>query len=153
MHAALNVLSPSETASNIEPASGTTTGVMARAAYLEPHFHKISAGQTDCSIRDMFDRKAMLAYEWGNNTRSRLSFDVDGVGLDSLDVEGVKLEYAFRLQPEKPKKMACRYSSQWQGMVGSGYNEMFLRGDNEGARREINELRQDLETRLETVFD
>lgn len=153
MHAALYVLSPSEKASNIEPASGATNGVMNRAAYLEPHFYKAPTRETDCSIRDMFDRKAMLAYEWGNNTRSRLSFDVDGVGLDSLDVEGVKLEYAFRLQPEKPKKMGCRYSSQWQGMVGSGYNEMFMRGDNEGARRELNELRNDLETRMESLFD
>lgn len=150
IHAALNVLSAPERASNIEPASGNSLG---RAAYLEPDFYKPVAAQAECSLRDMVDRQALLAYEWGDNTRNRLSLDVDGINLGGMDMDGFKFEYTFRLQPEKPKEMGCRYASQWQGMVGSGYNEMFLRDDNAGARRELNELRNDLETRMETLFD
>ncbi|MGH1377488.1 MAG: hypothetical protein ACRBB3_01580 [Alphaproteobacteria bacterium] len=80
-----------------------------------------------CSLNDRFDRKAVVAYEWG---RSRLSLDVDGVGLGGGDDRGVRVQYKIRLQPEKTKKQRCRYSSSWQGLVGSGYNEFFIRKEN-----------------------
>lgn len=77
-----------------------------------------------CSLNDRFDRKAVVAYEWG---RSRLSLDVDGVNFGGGDERAVHLQYKIRLQPEKTKKQRCRYSSSWQGLVGSGYNELFVR--------------------------
>lgn len=107
----------------------------------------------NCNIKDRFDRKAVLAYQWGNHTRSRLALDVDGIGFDGGDIEGVKLEYTFRLQKEKPRKMGCRYQSNWQGMVGSGYNEMFLRPEDQGAKADLRQLRQDIQTRWDTVWD
>lgn len=79
---------------------------------------------SECSLHDRFDRKAVVAYEWG---RSRLSLDVDGVSLGGGGERGVHLKYKIRFQPEKTKKQRCRYSSPWQGLVGSGYNELFVR--------------------------
>lgn len=80
---------------------------------------------TKCRTKDRFDRAALLAYEWD---RSRLSFDVDGVNM-SGDNAGFLVEYKLRFQPEKTKKQRCRYDSQWQGLLGSGYNELMLRED------------------------
>jgi len=72
-----------------------------------------------CRIKDRFDGKALLAYEWD---RKRLSMDVEGGGM--------LLAYKMRLQPEKTFKQKCRYGSQWQGIIGSGYNELVLRQKN-----------------------
>lgn len=95
---------------------------------VEPHILTLDENVPDnnikCSIKDRFDRKAVLAYEWN---RSRLSFDVDGLG-DSDDA-GMRLEYKIRLQPEKTKKQKCRYQARWQGLIGSGYNELVVRQD------------------------
>lgn len=114
----------------------------------------VSAAEgANCNIQDRFDRNALIAYEWGQNTQNRLGLDVDGIGWGGGEIEQVKLQYTFRLQPERPKKMGCRYTSGWQGMVGSGYNEMFMRPENEGAKADFNELRRDFETRWETVWD
>lgn len=85
--------------------------------------------QKECRMKDRFDRKALLAYEWN---RSRVAVDIDGlnVGWSGVsDFEAVKLEYRLRLQPEKTPKEKCRYASHWQGLLGSGYNEMFVRED------------------------
>lgn len=77
-----------------------------------------------CRIKDRFDRDAALAYEWG---RSRLALDVDGVNLSGGSERAFRLEYKMKFQPEKTKKQRCRYSSSWQGLIGSGYNELFVR--------------------------
>lgn len=76
-----------------------------------------------CRIKDRFDREALIAYEWD---RSRFALDVDGIGGGS-DGSGARIEYKIRLQPEKTDKQKCRYSSKWQGLLGSGYNELVLR--------------------------
>jgi len=77
----------------------------------------------NCSIKDRIDRDALIAYEW---KRNRLSMDVDGVGGGDM---GMIMTYKIRLQPEKTKKQKCRYNSSWQGMIGSGYNELMVRED------------------------
>lgn len=95
-----------------------------------------------CRLKDRFDRKAVLAYEWD---RSRLSVDVDGVNLSGGDDYGVRLEYRLRFQPEKPVQELCRYPSSWQGMIGSGYNEFFVKEDGqvmEEIKAEIRGFRQ-----------
>lgn len=85
--------------------------------------------EKECRLKDRFDRKALLAYEW---SRSRVALDVDGfnVGWDGVsEFESVKLEYRLRLQPEQTPREKCRYESRWQGALGSGYNEFFRRED------------------------
>lgn len=84
------------------------------------------AEEKKCSLKDRFDRKAVLAYEWD---RSRLAMDLDGVNMDMDGNMGIKVEYRLRFQKWKKKKERCRYNSKWQGLVGSGYNEMFRRKD------------------------
>ena len=101
-----------------------------------------------CNIKDRFDRKALLAYEWD---RSRLSVDVDGVNFDSGDDRAIRLEYRIRLQPEKPRKERCRYGSKWQGMIGSGYNEFFVR-ENDTVWTEIKEIRRETMERIGDAF-
>ena len=79
-----------------------------------------------CKIKYRFDRKEVLAYEWGRN---RLGFDVGGVKLGGGGINSVKIRYRLRIHPEKTKKEKCRYPSHWQGLIGSGYNEIFLRDE------------------------
>lgn len=76
-----------------------------------------------CRINDRFDNKALLAYEWDRN---RVAMNVGG---SDVSGSGMILSYKIRLQPEKTSKQKCRYNSQWQGIVGSGYNELVLRKD------------------------
>ncbi len=77
-----------------------------------------------CRIKDRFDRKAVLAYEWGYK---RIALDIDGVNLNGSSNKGIKLEYKMNLQRKKNKMQKCRYKSKWQGLLGSGYNEVFVR--------------------------
>ena len=78
-----------------------------------------------CRLKDRFDRKAVLAYEWD---RSRLSMDVDGINMSSFGSDmAVRVEYKLRIHPEKPKKLKCREGSNWQGLIGTGYHELFVR--------------------------
>lgn len=79
-----------------------------------------------CHIKDRFDRKAVLAYQWGRN---RIGLDIDGIGYDSMDLEEIKMTYRLRLQNHKRKKEKCRYNSSWQGMIGSSINEFYKRED------------------------
>ena len=87
---------------------------------------KVAVSQKKCRIKDRFDRKATIAYEWG---RERLSVDMDGIVSGGSGDSGMKVQYTMRLQNHVPKKQLCRYSSNWQGLIGSSYNEMFMRKD------------------------
>lgn len=80
--------------------------------------------KSNCRWKDRLDRDAVVAYEW---SRNRLSMDVDGVNMSGDGEYGVYVEYRLRFQPEKKKKERCRYKSAWQGMVGTGYHEFFVR--------------------------
>lgn len=84
-----------------------------------------SDSKSGCRLKDRFDRKALIAYEW---SRNRMALDVDGIVGGSGD-SGMRLEYKVRLQPEKTKKQKCRYNARWQGLLGSGYNEFIVRKD------------------------
>lgn len=113
--------------------------------------YKAETASAGCSIRSRFDREAVLAYEWGEGGRSRLALDVDGIGFDQFDVEQVKLEYKIRFSAEPTRKQRCRYASGWQGMLGSGYNEMFLR-QNDTVWHELGDLEEDLDENLSDLF-
>lgn len=105
----------------------------------------------ECRLKDRFDRKAVLAYEWD---RSRVSLDVNGLGFgwDGFsDVEEIKLEYRLRLQPEKPPREKCRYASHWQGIVGSGYNEFFVREENT-VWEDLKKVKEKAGQYIETTF-
>ncbi len=101
-----------------------------------------------CKLNKRFDRDALLAYEWD---RSRLSIDVDGVNMSGGGERGVYLQYKIRLQPEKDKKHKCRYASQWQGMIGSGYNELVLRKENT-VWLELRNVQKDVKQYIKDVF-
>ncbi len=102
-----------------------------------------------CRIQDRFDRKALIAYEWGG--RSRLGLDIDGLSYDNYEIEKVKVEYRLRFSAYKTSKERCRYASKWQGILGTGYNELFLR-EKDTIWEEINVLENDLEDGFDAVF-
>lgn len=106
----------------------------------------LNAAKVKCSISKRFDRKAVMAYEWNRN---RLSFDLDGVG--GGGDQGVRVEYKIRLQPEKTKAQKCRYNSKWQGLIGSGYNELILRKD-DTVWEEIKEIRSEAIKYVSDIF-
>ncbi len=105
----------------------------------------VSAAALKCSISKRFDRKAMVAYEWDRN---RLSVDLDGV---TGGETGMRVEYKIRLQPEKTRAQKCRYNSKWQGLVGSGYNELILRKE-DTVWQEIKEIRTEAIKYVSDVF-
>ena len=83
----------------------------------------VSPTKKKCRLKDKFDRKSVLAYEWGRN---KISLDIDGINLKPSSTKAVRFEYKLRIQPEKTKKQLCRFPSNWQGLLGSGYNEIFI---------------------------
>ncbi len=150
---AYNNITTAAAAQKIEPAAGFSrlsahqkhwgTAVQEKAvlAARQP-------GPVDCSVRDRFDRGALFAYEFGTQERNRVSFDVDGLNMTSTEVEAVKVNFTYRLQADKPKKDRCRYGSRYQGLVGSGYNELILRDSGRTVWHEIHDVRNEFEDRL-----
>ncbi len=138
----------------IEPASGSASGMEQQIASDEDIDETLALSQETvpegCNVKDRFDRKAVLAYEWGG--RNRVGFDVDGIGFDSLDVEQVKVQYRLRFQEYKTKKERCRYTSNWQGMIGSGYNELIER-ENDTVWQELKVIQKDAKNRWKTAFE
>jgi hypothetical protein len=100
-----------------------------------------------CSIKDRFDRDEVLAYTWGDN---RLGMDVDGLGFSNFEMEQIKVQYRLKLQPYKNRKERCRYPSQWQGLVGTGYNELFVR-ETDTVWQELEALQDDVEDRWDSL--
>ena len=98
-----------------------------------------------CGFKDRFDRKAILAYEW---ERSRLALDVDGLSFGGSDDQAIKIQYTLRLQPEKSKEQRCRFNSPWQGLIGSGYNELFVR-EQDTVYEELREMRAKLKNYID----
>ena len=80
-----------------------------------------------------------------------MSVDVDGVSFGGSGERAMRVEYKLRLQPEKTKKQKCRYSSQWQGLVGSGYNELIVR-ESDTVWDEVKNLRREVTQYVENVF-
>lgn len=107
-----------------------------------------SEPEKKCRINDRFDRKALVAYHWDRN---RLALDVDGINLGGSGNKGVRLEYRLRLQPGKTRKEKCLYESNWQGLIGSGYHELFVR-ENDTVWQELRRMRRDVMHRLDDNF-
>mgnify|MGYP004387138533 CR=1 FL=1 len=104
-----------------------------------------------CKVNHRFDRKALIAYQWD---RSRLGIDIDGVGVDwdgFSEFEAVKIEYRLKFSPEKTKREKCLYPSKWQGLIGSGYNEFFIRQENT-VWEELKDMKKDLKKKINNYF-
>ena len=136
-------------AANISPAAGRATRSHSDTArHTRPVLAAKNGGDVNCSIKDRFDNDALLAYEFGTNQRSRFSFDVDGLNLDSSGIEAIKVSFTYRLQADKTKDQRCRYSSGYQGLIGSGYNELYIRDSGHTVWKEIDDVRGEIEDRL-----
>ncbi|MDH5721961.1 MAG: hypothetical protein OEY94_01395 [Alphaproteobacteria bacterium] len=110
-----------------------------------------NADKTKCNLNHRFDNDALIAYNWD---RSRIALDIDGVGLDwdgFTDFEQVRLEYRLKFSPEKTNKEKCLYPSKWQGLIGSGYNELVIRKE-DTAWGELREISKDLRKKVNSHF-
>lgn len=154
-HAAMTVASLSmetmtpEQFGAMEPAAGQ--GFVHEDSYpQEPAAsHRTALDKNDlpagCSLGDRFDRTETIAYQWGQN---RIGFTHDA---DGADVKGGFLRYKLKFQPHQTSKERCKYKSSWQGLVGSAYNELYLRESNT-VWQDLKSLRADGESRLDTLF-
>lgn len=90
--------------------------------------------QLGCNIRDRFDRTATLAYNF-DDEQSRLSFHlgVNGPSLGSpteLEFKSVLVRFTHKFsKPPEGRREKCRFQSNVQGLVGSAYNEFFVRNN------------------------
>lgn len=128
--------------SNVEPSAE----VLVEETLLA--LHEDETPQQKCRLKDRFDRDALLAYEWD---RSRFAMDVDGINMSGSGDAGMRLEYKIRLQPEKTKKQKCRYNAKWQGLIGSGYNELMVRED-DTVWKELREKRSKMHEFIGVLF-
>ena len=87
-----------------------------------------------CDIQDRFDRGATLAYNFDDHqSRLALHLNIEGPSLSNLSqiqINSVMLRFTHHFQkPAEHKKEKCRIPSNIQGIIGSGYNELFLRNN------------------------
>ncbi len=85
-----------------------------------------------CNLGDRFDRGATLAYNFDDNqTRVALHLSLDGPKLSDpsrLGLNSVLLRYTHKFsKPPVSKREKCRFQSSFQGLIGSAYNEFFIR--------------------------
>ncbi len=85
-----------------------------------------------CGMGDRFDNSAALAYNF-DDRQSRLSLhmSVDGPSISNpanLEMNSVLLRFTYKLQkPSRSEEARCLYPSHVQGLIGSTYNEFFVR--------------------------
>ena len=85
-----------------------------------------------CDLGDRFDRGATLAYHFKDN-QSRLAFHLSLEGPKfsdptRLELNSVLLRYTHKFsKPPANKRDKCRFQSSLQGLLGSAYNEFFVR--------------------------
>jgi hypothetical protein len=92
------------------------------------------AKQLGCKIRDRFDRGATFAYNF-DNQQTRLSFHLglNGPSLGAptqMEFKSVFVRYTHKFsKPPEGKREKCRFQSNVQGLIGSAYNELFVRNN------------------------
>ena len=79
---------------------------------------------SNCSMGDRFDRKETLAYNFSDN-QTRLGLKVSTSGATAF--KGFKLQLTYKFDKPGHTSKKCKFSSPYQGLVGSAYNELFLR--------------------------
>lgn len=93
-----------------------------------------------CSIKDRFDRKETFAYNFADQ-QSRLSFDLNARGPtlsnpSRMEFRGFEMRFTYKMQKYKKPKERCLYPSPFQGLIGSAYNEFYLR-ESDTIRQEL----------------
>lgn len=92
-------------------------------------------GGEGCGFAGRFDNRSALAYNFDDN-RSQIGLNMSlndhGSGMVNVSRAVIVFRYKFdRVKsPAREEKEKCRYASPWQGLVGSSYNELFLRDHN-----------------------
>lgn len=108
-----------------------------------------------CSLRDRFDRKEVIAYNFADGqSRLGLKLGIDGFSLSdpgAFELREVRVNFRYRFQPIKKKRERCLYASPWQGLAGSGYNELVLR-DRHTVYEELDDEIDRARDRLDKLF-
>lgn len=87
-----------------------------------------------CNIGDRFDRGAALAYNFDDRqSRLALHMSLEGPSLSDpgrLQLNSVMVRYTHKFsKPPQSKREKCRFQSNFQGVLGSAYNELFVRNN------------------------
>lgn len=85
-----------------------------------------------CSMGDRFDRGAALAYNFSDKqSRVALHLSLSGPSFSDpgrLEVDSVMVRFTHKFQkPSRAQEKKCLFPSQVQGVIGSVYNEFFVR--------------------------
>lgn len=85
-----------------------------------------------CGMGDRFDSSAALAYNFDDQqSRISLHMSLDGPSLSNpanLEMNSVLVRFTYKFQkPSKMEDARCLYPSHVQGLIGSTYNEFFVR--------------------------
>jgi hypothetical protein len=138
------VKSLAQNMNDLSPASGS--GVYGLSA---------AGKKNNCRLKDRFDRKMLIAYNFSDQkSRLGLKMDVDGFSLSdagNFDVQEIRVNYRYRFQPIKKRKERCLFQSPWQGIIGSGYNEFYLR-EEDTVLDQIDDEIDDIEDKIEQIF-
>jgi hypothetical protein len=87
-----------------------------------------------CNIGDRFDRGAALVYNFKDNqTRLALHLNMNGPSFSdpsNLEFKSVMVRFTHKFsKPLERKRDKCRIQSSFQGIIGSAYNELFIRNN------------------------
>jgi hypothetical protein len=90
--------------------------------------------QLGCNIRDRFDRAATLAYNFDDQqSRVSLHLGLNGPSLgdpSQMEFKSVLVRFTHKFsKPPESKREKCRFQSNFQGLIGSAYNEFFVRNN------------------------
>lgn len=93
-----------------------------------------AAKSLGCNIRDRFDSGAALAYNFDDRqSRLALHLSMEGPSFSDpgrLQLNSVLVRYTHKFsKPPQSKKEKCRFESNFQGVLGSAYNELFVRNN------------------------
>lgn len=86
-----------------------------------------------CKVTDRFDNRSTIAYNFDDRHQVALNMAANGDG--PMGVSRAVIVFRYKFDAPKPtareqQRAKCRYDSHWQGLVGSTYNELFLRDHN-----------------------
>jgi len=87
-----------------------------------------------CDLGTRFDNSSALAYQFDNRqSRVSLHLSVDGPSFSNpgnLEFNSVMVRFTHKFQkPPKSRSENCLFPSKVQGLLGSAYNELFIRNN------------------------
>ena len=136
---------------SIEPAAGyvQNDSQLIRASY------KGNTPKKNCRLKDRFDRGELIAYNFADG-QSRVGLKVSSKGFKlkdagNFEIQKVGLRFRYRFQDIKKKRERCLYESAWQGLMGSGYNELYRR-ENDTVYQELDQEFDDIAEKMGKLF-